>query len=74
MTRTQLTKELRTFTGKGLITQTELSRFVGDKNVGRVAKKYLKGVPRIGKGYFIPDVAESMMQHIEIGGADEEDY
>ena len=60
MTRSTIADELRRFTGKGLITNSELSRFLGDKNLTRVKAKYLDGLERIGRGYLITEVAERL--------------
>lgn len=65
MTRTDIAKELRRFTGKGLVTATELSRFIGDKNLHRVKVKYLVGLERIGRGYLITDVADRLKEGAE---------
>lgn len=73
MTKTEIAKELRRFTGKGLVTATELSQFVGDKNSHRVKVKFLMGLERIGKGYLITEVAERLKAHCEMGGENEEE-
>lgn len=72
MNRTTLTKEMRVFTGKGTITNSELSLFLGDSNLCRVKKKYLNRLLRIGRAYLIPDVAERLMEHTELEGWDYE--
>ena len=62
MTKSDIASELRRFTGKGLITARELSRFVGDSNPQRVRRKFLMDLERIGQGYLITDVAERLKE------------
>ena len=62
MTKTDLTRDMRAYTGAGVISATELSRYLGEKNKCRVKDKYLAGLePVAGKKYFIPDVVEVIM-------------
>lgn len=61
MTVTDIKKELYVFTGKRpFITAAEVCVVVGDSNKSRVKKKYLEGLEKVGKGYFIPEVAERL--------------
>ena len=62
MTATDIKKELYAVTGRKspFITVAEVCEAVGDKNSGRVKKKYLDGLERVGKGYFIPEVAQRL--------------
>lgn len=66
MNRSGIATELRKFTGAGTITLTELTAFLGQKNVSRVKKIYLSDDPESevpvmeaigGKRYLIPEVA-----------------
>ena len=69
MTKTELVADLRRFTGAGVITATQLARYLGKKNVDRERQKFLKGLhPVVSKSYYIPEVAESIMK----GGTNEE--
>ena len=62
MTKTDLTRDMKAYTGAGVISATELSRYLGEKNKCMVKDKYLAGLePVAGKKYFIPDVVESIM-------------
>lgn len=63
MTKTELVKDMRRYTGAGVINATQLSHYLGKKNVDRVRKMYLSGLhPVVSKSYFIPEVAESILQ------------
>lgn len=63
MTKAELTQDMRRFTGAGVITATQLARYLGKKNVDRERKRFLKGLhPVVGKSYYIPEVAESILR------------
>lgn len=63
MIRTDIAKELRRFTGKGTIRASEVARFLGDKNISLVKRKYLIGLEAIGgSAYLIPEVAERLKE------------
>ena len=67
MIRTDIAKELRRFTGAGVIRASELTRFLGEKNVSRVKQKYLVGLEAIGgRAYLITDVAERLKEHCQM--------
>lgn len=61
MTKVELIHQLQTTTGASFITCTELCKFLGKQNQSRVKREYLYGLDRIGKAYFIPDVAQRLM-------------
>lgn len=63
MTKSELIKDMRHFCGSGFITRQKLAEYMGIKKPQYV-DKYLIGLPRIGRGYFIPDVAESLMNNV----------
>ena len=53
---------METYTGGGFITRAGLARFIGVKDAKHI-DKYLTNLQRLGgKYYFIPDVAESLME------------
>lgn len=61
MLRSQLIKSLQRQAGSyGVITKRQLMQFLGYKDRHSVAK-YLIGVTRLGAGYSIEDVADSIM-------------
>lgn len=63
MKKAELVKELRSYTGAGVITATKLTRFLGQKNVDRIKKKFLSDLhPVVGKAYFISEVAEELIR------------
>ena len=43
--------------GASFISNVELCRYLGIANHTRVKNAYLLGLPRVGRKYFIPDVA-----------------
>lgn len=52
--------------GAAVITRQELAHFLGVKNPAH-ADRYLAGLQRIsGKYYFIPDVADRLMEHVTV--------
>lgn len=62
MTKTDLTRDMRTFTGAGVISAKELTKYLGYSNPHRVKEKFLSGLsPVADKKYFIPDVADAIM-------------
>lgn len=70
MTKTELVADLRRYTGAGVITATQLARYLGKKNVDRERQRFLKGLhPVVGKSYYIPEVAESVLK----GGTNEKE-
>ncbi|MBR3785987.1 MAG: hypothetical protein IKJ77_06260 [Firmicutes bacterium] len=60
MTKAELIKDMQAFSGTGFITRITLARYFGKKDPHYV-DKYLDGVERVGKNYFIPDVAASIV-------------
>ncbi len=60
MTVKDIEQMLKQNTTEGAIVMnlTEISRAVKDSNLDRVRKKYLIGLPRLEKKYFITDVAK----------------
>lgn len=62
MTKSDLIRDMKTFTGAGVISASELTRYLGYNNSHRVKEKYLLELqPVTEKKYFIPDVAEAIM-------------
>ena len=61
MNKRELTKDMQSFTGSGFITRTKLAEYFGKKNPRHI-DKYLKGLDRVNKNYFIPDVVEAIMR------------
>lgn len=51
--------------GASFITNTEVTRFLGLTNNTRVKNKYLIGLDRVGRGYFIPDVARKIHEEMQ---------
>lgn len=75
MTRTDIAKELRRFTGAGTISRTQLAEFLGEKNRSRVRNKYLLGLEAIGgRRYLITDVADRLKCSCELMGEEDDDH
>ena len=66
MTKTELIKDIERNVGAGVITMTELARYLGYKDPKIVKRRYLLGLqPITGKKYSVIDVAEEILR----GGA-----
>ena len=66
MTRTEIAKDLRQFTGAGVITPKQLAAYLGVKTVWRVSEKYLKDLEHIGNRYLITEVAARLKERCEL--------
>ena len=63
MTKQALTQDMkRAAGGASFITVTQLAAYLGRTNKSKVKYEYLADLDRVGNGYFIPDVAEMLMQ------------
>lgn len=62
MTKNELTKSMKDFTGCSFITRVQLATFMGYKNPASVAK-ILYPLQRFEKRYFIPDVVEEVLNN-----------
>lgn len=64
MKKSELVKDMKSFTGSAFINRADFARYIGlqPKN----ADKYLIGLERIGRMYFIPDVAESLLKEVDV--------
>lgn len=60
MTKSEIVKDMKSFTGSAFINRADFARYLGmnPKN----ADRYLNGLEKIGRLYFIPDVAEALMK------------
>lgn len=61
MIRSQLVKDLRRYTGAGVVTTTELMQYLGYKDRKSV-KKYTHGLRKIGAGFAIDEIADRIME------------
>ena len=61
MIRSQLVKDLRRYTGAGVVTAAELTKYLGYRDRKSV-RKYTRGLQRFGAGYSIEDVADRIME------------
>lgn len=62
MNRSEIAKDLRQFTGAGMISAKELAAFMNRKSVWRVKQDYLVGLEKIGNKYFVTDVAARLKE------------
>lgn len=63
MTKQELVRDMKTFSGGGFMTRQQLMVYMGYKDPHKV-DKYLREIPSINKRYFIPDVAANMLDQI----------
>lgn len=64
MNKTELIKDMKSYTGSGFITRSKLAGYMGKTNPRHI-DKFLEGLDRVGKNYFIPDVASAIMQEVK---------
>lgn len=63
MTRQELIRDIKGFSGSGLITRQQLANYIGKKDPHGV-DHFLHGLQRIeNKYYFIPDVADALISY-----------
>lgn len=68
MTKQKLIKDMEKKTGSSFITITEICKYLGLSNQHRVKTTFLADLDRVnGKLYFIPDVAEKIMESRNVG-------
>lgn len=68
MKRAELIKTLQSRAGSDFITRKQISEAIGYRDPASV-DPMLNGLDRLnGKYYFIPDVAERMLQRVSAGG------
>lgn len=66
MNKEILERTLRRVTNGGeFISQSEVAKVLGFANPYRVGQEVCKGLPRFKRKYFIPDVAERIMEMTE---------
>ena len=62
MTKTELARDMKSFTSAGVIKVSELARYLGYKEEKRVKAKFLSDLhPVTAKRYYIPEVAEAIL-------------
>lgn len=63
MERQELIRAMRqSVNGASFINNQEICNFLGVANRARVKDAYLRGLPRVGRLYFIPDVAGRIIE------------
>ena len=66
MTKSELAKSMQQVYGSPLIKLARIADMVGDSNTQRVKRKYLTGLKQINGRYFIPEVAERIIEKMKI--------
>ena len=66
MNRSEIAKDLRQFTGSGMITRKQLAEYLGVKSTWRVSETYLKGLTHDKHRYFITEVAARIWERLEV--------
>ena len=64
MTKTELVRDMKQSTGSSFITVTGLAGYLGRSDKDKVKRLYLRDLPKVGNGYFIPDVAQVLMDNL----------
>lgn len=64
MKKSEIVKDMKAFTGSAFINRSKFARYLGVQP--KHADKYLVGLERIGRMYFIPDVAEALLKEAEV--------
>lgn len=61
MKKNEIIKDMQASVGSSFITRKKLAMYLGRKDPKDV-DKYLMGLDRLGTTYFVPDVAERLME------------
>ena len=64
MTKTELEKDMKKAVGSSFISKTELASYLGYKKADSV-QSIVKGLTRLNKKYFVPEVAERISNEIK---------
>lgn len=64
MYKSDIVRELRQYTGAGMISRIQLAKFMGYSSPDPV-DKYLRGLRRVRRRYFIAEVAERLQEAYE---------
>lgn len=65
MERKRIIQEMRTMFGTGVITRKNLAKYFGTTE--KTVERYLAGLEAVdGKYYFIQDVADSLLERMEM--------
>lgn len=66
MTKTELARAMERTYGSPFIKLARICDMVGDSNHGRVKRTYLTGLKQIKGRYFIPEVAERIVERMTV--------
>lgn len=64
MTKTEIEKDMKKAVGGSFITASELASYLGYKKADSV-QNIVKGLTRLNKKYFVPEVAERIANEIQ---------
>lgn len=66
MTKQDLVRRMKTdCDGSDFISLQQFARYVGLKDPQKAKQRFLKGVPKVGTKYYIPEAAERIVEHAE---------
>lgn len=60
MDKKSLVNDMKRFAGGSFVTRGQVAKWMG-KNDAHYVDKYLSGLDRVGKLYFIPDVVDAVI-------------
>lgn len=66
MTKTELARAMERNYGSPFIKLARICDMVGDSNASRVRRTYLSGLKQIKGRYFIPEVAERIVEKMTV--------
>lgn len=61
MTKTELVRDMKQSVKASFITVTQLAEYLGKSDKTKVKNQYCRDLDKIGNGYFIPDVAQVLI-------------
>lgn len=61
MTKTDLVRDMKQSVHASFITVTQLAAYLGRSDKTKVKNLYCRDLDKVGNGYFIPDVAQVLM-------------
>lgn len=60
MTKSEIVKDMKSYAGSAFINRTDFAKYMGVSM--NYADRFLKSLDKIGRFYFIPDLAEVLMK------------
>lgn len=66
MTKSELARSMQQIYGSPFIKLSRIADMVGDSNTQRVKREYLSGLKQIKGRYYIPEVAERIIEKMQV--------